>query len=201
VWSSEGEFSDQELRDNLREQGIAATDPLREVQRDIGRVRKEHRAPVYDFAVNYLRVASPSPRAELRRLGYLTTTVDAAFPGDLKTQRIRLEDTLRFAYDGLLSDAQVREIYAQPGLTATPAFNAAVERLHRPPEEAPKPSRRPKRRPPEPPESGPEQSPRLRARRDREWVFTVRSGQVVVGLAGIIVLIAVVIVVLLLHLG
>jgi internalin A len=142
AWSSEGEFSDQNLRDNLREQGIAAADPLREVQRDIGRVRKEHRAAVYDFAVNYLRVASPHPRAELRRLGYLTSTVDAAFPGDLRTQRIRLEDTLRFAYDGLLSDAQVREIYAQPGLTATPAFNAAVERLRRPPEEGRKPGRR-----------------------------------------------------------
>jgi hypothetical protein len=200
VLSTEDEYSELKLREILLEQGIAPTAPLREVQVVIGRVRREHRAAVYDFAVNYLRVTAPDSRAVLRRLGYITTTVEAAFPGDLKEQRIRLESTLRFVYDGLLSDEQAQEIYAQPGLNVTPAFKAAVERLRRPPEQVPAPPGRPKKRRPESRQAGEPAGSRLSGLRNREWHVSVRASEVVLGLLVIVAVVIIVIVLSVLHL-
>lgn len=132
AWRAEDGFPDQELMASLNDRGTPATALVMEFQRKYAIVRPPHRESAYDFAMRYLRAYSKDPRAELVRRGYLADTLEEAFPGDKRTQRIQLEKTLRFVYDGRPSKDQVREMYNQPGIRPTAAFHAAVARLTSP---------------------------------------------------------------------
>jgi hypothetical protein len=129
VAKAEPRFSDGELMTILAKQGQPATGPLDEFEHDLAVIHQVHRAAVYDFAVQHLRVHGDDPRAYLTRRGYLTSTLAAAFPDDAEAQRVRLEDTLLFVYGPELSRGQIRELLSAPGLRITPALESAVARL------------------------------------------------------------------------
>ena len=63
------------------------------------------------------------------RRGFLADTLEVVFPGDRQAQRIRLDDTVRFVYGGPLSRGQIRDLFADPELRPTTAFEAALVRL------------------------------------------------------------------------
>lgn len=134
VLSSQGEggVSDQELLAVMHEHEIPAGGLIAELEQHIEIIDPAHRASAYDFAVRYLCAYSDDPRMELAQRRYLTDTLEVVFPHRPREQRIRLEEVLRFIYGGRLSNDQVRELYSQPGLRPTVAFNAAVERLSSP---------------------------------------------------------------------
>jgi hypothetical protein len=123
------EFTDRELVESLRGQGVGATTPITEFCRDVVGIRPAHRPLGYDFAVRYLRANAPDPRAELIQRGYLTGTLEQVFPHDLHAQRIRLKETLVFVHGGILSPEVSAELLARPDIKQTRAFAAAVDEL------------------------------------------------------------------------
>jgi hypothetical protein len=120
---------DEELIAALGPQGVSATYLLDMLAKETERVRPEHRAAAYDFAVRYLRAQAEDPQQELTRRGHLADALAALFPHDQLAQQARLEDTLRFVYGGPLTRAQIVSLYDTPGLRPTPALAAAVVSL------------------------------------------------------------------------
>lgn len=126
---AEPPIPDEDLIAALSERGAAADRPLSEVEDAMSDIRPGHRAAAYDFAVLYLRTRAKDPKAELASRGYLAQTLEAVFPDDQEAQRIRLEDTLLFVHGRDLSRGQIRDLFSEPGLRPTSAFEAAVARL------------------------------------------------------------------------
>lgn len=176
TYNSGVKLTGQQLMSVLYEEGISEKVPIAEFCRNVGQVRPEHRTFAYDFAVGYLRHYAVDSKAELVRHGYLADTLEAAFPDDRDAQRMRLEDTLRFVYGGMLTPEMRAALDSQPGVRHTQAFQAAVARLAARP--APETSRG---------AAGP--GKRLRAfwRRLRE--ARVSAATVVIGLAAIVVIV------------
>jgi hypothetical protein len=129
--TSEEGLSDRQVMASLHDQHVSATSPVTEFERSAHKIRPAHRAAGFDLAVGYLIAEAADPRAELARRGYLATTLEATFPGDLPAQRDRLAGMLRFAYGGPLSKPAVAALDAQRDLQRTRAFDAAVARLSR----------------------------------------------------------------------
>jgi Caspase domain len=117
-------FRDQELVVLLfkQGQGIQPTVPVDEVAGLADSIRPDHRVTVYDFAVRYLRDTAEDPWRELRRRGYLAETLEALFPGNIKEQRPRLQETLRLGYGERLSPDQVRDLFDHSGPHPTAAL-------------------------------------------------------------------------------
>jgi hypothetical protein len=120
---------DEALMESLAEQHIPAAEPLTVFLQDIRAMRPDHRPPVYQFAVGYLCTYSADAATELIRRGYLADVLEVVFPGNRKARQIRLEDMLRFVYGGPLSKAQIVELFANPKVHPTRAFEAAVTSL------------------------------------------------------------------------
>jgi hypothetical protein len=122
-------FTDPQLMTHLREQGTAATEPITVLSGMLDTVRPPHRPALYDFGVKYLRAYDAEPKAELAWRGYCAGMLETIYPRDQQAQRVRLEDTLRFVYGRLLSGEEIAELYAQPNVRRTAAFDAAVARM------------------------------------------------------------------------
>lgn len=129
VASGEPRLWGEDLMTALKKQVTSAAVPLDEFARNVATIRPAHRATAYDFAVHCLRAHGKDPRGELTRRGYLADMLEAAFPGDQRAQRLRLEDTLRFVHGGPLSRGQIRDLFSERDLQPTAAFEAAVTRL------------------------------------------------------------------------
>ena len=123
------EFTDEALMGALAEQGMSAVAVLTALQRNAENIRPAHQVVLYDFGVQYLRAHAEDARTELVRRGYLAETLEVVFPGDGQAQRARLQDTLRFVHGGPLTRGQIRELFADPKLCPTAAFEDAVTRL------------------------------------------------------------------------
>jgi hypothetical protein len=121
--------ADEDLIESLAEQRTKATAPLAVFLRDIQAIRPQHRPAAYRIAVRYLCARAQDPRAELVRRGYLADTLEIVFPGDRKAQQRQLEAILGFVYGKSLDRRQIRELFANPKLRPTKAFEAAVARL------------------------------------------------------------------------
>ncbi len=115
-------FRDQELVMSLSQRGISPALPIDEVAGLAGSIQQKHRAIVYDFAVHYLRRTAEDPWRELKRRGYLAETLEALFPGNIKEQRTRLQETLRLGYGERLSPDQVRDLFDHSGPHPTAAL-------------------------------------------------------------------------------
>jgi hypothetical protein len=63
------------------------------------------------------------------RRGFLADTLEVVVTGDRQAQRIRLDDTVQFVYGGPLGRGQIRDLFADPELRPTAAFEAALARL------------------------------------------------------------------------
>ena len=126
---AEPDLTDEALMGGLAEQGIGPTVPLTALQRDAEDIRPAHRVVLYDFGVRYLSAYAEDPVTELARRGYLAETLEVVFPGERQAQRARLQSSLRFVYGGSLSRGQIRELFADPALRPTAAFEGAVLRL------------------------------------------------------------------------
>jgi hypothetical protein len=126
---AEPEEDDERLMAWLASTNFPPEAPLRELARDVRTLRPEHRAGVYDFAVSYLRAHAEDPRSELAKRGYLADLLEDLFPGNVREQRGRLHDILRFVYGRRLSKNRVRELFADPAVRPTDALVAAVSRL------------------------------------------------------------------------
>jgi hypothetical protein len=122
-------MADEALMESLAEQHMPADGPLIVFLRDIRSMRPEHRPPVYRFAALYLAAHAESPRAELVRRGYLADVLEVVYPGNRKPQQNRLEGMLRTVYVVPLGKAQISELFANPKLRPTRAFEAAVVSL------------------------------------------------------------------------
>jgi len=131
VAKSEPTFRARRLTSDLARGGVAPTTPIDELAKLTRTVRAEHCAVVYDFAAHYLRTAQ-DPVRELRCRGYLAEILEAIFPGDLRAQRTRLTETLRFAYGARLSQGQVEDLFVDPAVYPTTALEQAVRDLARP---------------------------------------------------------------------
>jgi hypothetical protein len=129
VSKAEPRFSDKELMTILDDGGMPAEGPLEEFRRAPASIRQVHRATVYDFAMLYLRTYAKDAKAELRRRGYLAETLAAAFPSDPEEQQVRIADALRFVHGERLSRGQIRDLFTEPGVRPTRAFEAAVAQL------------------------------------------------------------------------
>jgi hypothetical protein len=123
------DLSDEMLAGKLGKQDVQATAPLNVLQRDLENIRPAHRAAMYDFAVLYLRSQAEDARTELVKRGYLADTLEAVFPADRRAQITRLVETLRFIHDMPLDRGKIRELFRDPDLRPTAAFEAAVTRL------------------------------------------------------------------------
>jgi hypothetical protein len=121
--------SDEELTTTLKERNVSATAPLDQFQRDLVSIRPAHRAAACDFALLYLRSQAENAKPELTRRGYLAEILAASFPDDTEAQRVRLEGALKFVHGGSLSRGQIRDLFSEPGVRPTAAFEAAVGRL------------------------------------------------------------------------
>lgn len=118
------------LMESLDKQGMPPIAPLGLVERHVGGLlRPAHAQIALDFAVSYLRRYADDPRAELSSRGYLAWPLEIVFPDDRRAQVARLLDYLRFVFGGLLSRGQVTEIFQEPGLYPSIAFEAAVARM------------------------------------------------------------------------
>lgn len=126
---ADSRVSDEELITTMEERSVPAAAPLDQFQRELAGIRPAHRAVACDFALLYLCSQAESPKNELIRRGYLAETFKAAFPDDLDAQRARLEDALSFVHGESLSRGQIRDLFSEPGVRATAAFEAAVGRL------------------------------------------------------------------------
>jgi hypothetical protein len=126
---AESRISDEELITTMEARSVPAAAPLDQFQRDLAGIRPAHRAVACDFALLYLRSQAESPKTELARRGYLAETLNAAFPDDLDAQRVRLENALSFVHGQSLSRGQIRDLFSEPGVRPTAAFEAAVGRL------------------------------------------------------------------------
>jgi len=127
--TAEPSFRDQELLVALFQQGIHSDAPIDEVADLAGSIAPEHRAIVYDFALRYLRYAAEDPWREIKRRGYLAETLEGLFPGNIKEQRTRLEEILRFGYGERLSQDQIDDLFDHSGLYPTAALEEAVRSL------------------------------------------------------------------------
>jgi hypothetical protein len=123
------DLTDQELMKSLQQQGIEATGPITEFSTHTDAVRVAHRQVGYDFSIRYLRAYAADPRAELKQRGYLTHTLETAFPYDQRAQRNRLKEMLIFVYGGMLSADQSAELCGQPEVRRTAAFEEVVAEL------------------------------------------------------------------------
>jgi hypothetical protein len=126
---AESRTSDEELMTTMEERSVPAAAPLDQFQRELADIRPAHRAVTCDFALLYLRSQAESPKTELARRGYLAETLKAAFADDLEAQRVRLQDALSFVHGESLSRGQIRDLFSEPGVRPTAAFEAAVGRL------------------------------------------------------------------------
>jgi hypothetical protein len=128
---AEPPFGDEELMRSLDDEKVPATGPLGEFEHDLASIRQAHRAAVYDFSVRYLRTYAKDPKTELKQRGYLAETLAAAFPDDSAAQQARIEEALQFVHGQplRLSLGQISDLFAEPGLRPTPAFEAVVARL------------------------------------------------------------------------
>jgi hypothetical protein len=126
---AEPDYEDEALMAALNADKIQPTRLLDEFAREAGQVRPAHRAPVYDFAVHYLRENAENPSAELRGRGYLAHLLAVVFPGDALAQRSRLEEMLRLVYRGPLGRSQIRGLFDDLDAPPTAALEAAVTRL------------------------------------------------------------------------
>jgi len=115
-------FRDQELLVLLCQKGIQSAAPIDEVAGLADSIQPKHRAIVYDFAVRYLRHTAEDPWRELKRRGYLADTLEALFPGNIKEQRTRLKEILRFGYGERLSKDQIRDLFDHSGPHPTAAL-------------------------------------------------------------------------------
>ncbi len=131
VAKAESAFRVRKLMTALAHSGVAPTVPVDEVGKLTRKIRPEHCGSVYDFAAHYLRTAE-DPVRELRSRGYLAEILEAIFPGDLKAQRTRLTETLRFAYGARLSQGQIEDLFVDPAVYPTTALEQAVRDMARP---------------------------------------------------------------------
>jgi hypothetical protein len=129
VARAEPEFTDEDAMKSLAGEGPEPTALFEDLQRALGKMRGDHRATAFDFGMLYLRVRARDARAELAQRGYLTDMLEVVFPSNEQAQRIRLEGMLRLVYGESISRNQIRELFADPRLRATAAFEAAVKRL------------------------------------------------------------------------
>jgi hypothetical protein len=127
--AAEPRFDNAELMTALEAEDMPPGGPLNEFERDLPAIRQEHRAPACDFAVRYLCTYGADPEAELTRRGYLAGLLAEAFPDDPYAQQVRLRYTLQFVHGQALSRGQIRELFTEPGIRPTPAFEAAVAQL------------------------------------------------------------------------
>ena len=125
---AEPTFQDQKLMAALAENRVAPTEPIDEVARLAGTIRPEHRAVVYDFAAHYLRGAD-DPMREFKHRGYLAGMLEALFPGNLRAQRTRLTETLRFLYGDKLSQDQIDDLVLDVAEYPTVALEQAIRGL------------------------------------------------------------------------
>ena len=133
----EPDYQDEALMTALNERKIQPTTLLDEFAREADQVRPAHRAPVYDFAVRYLRENAENPAAELCRRGYLAHLLADVFSGDALAQRSHLEETLRLVYGAPLGRSQIRGLFSDLDAPPTAALEAAVTRLASWPRAAP----------------------------------------------------------------
>jgi hypothetical protein len=129
VAKAEPRCSDGELITALAEQGIPAGIPLSDLLGGLADIRPAHRADVYDFAVLYLRTLAENAKAELTRRGYLADILEVVFPDQPTAQQTRLEDMLRSVHGGQFSRGHIRDLFREPDLRPTAAFEEAVARL------------------------------------------------------------------------
>jgi len=125
----EPRFTDEILMADLYEKDVPPAEPLSEFQREITRLRSEHRPTVYDFAVRYLLTYASDPEGEVRMRGYFAEIVEEVFPDDFDEQIPRVQSALQLVHGDSLSSGQVRDLFAEPGVWLTSAFEVAVAEM------------------------------------------------------------------------
>ena len=131
-----------QVREALSAGGIDAFSLLDSLAIDVDAIRsQQHRRTLIDFTLWYLWTpvdlyelwqGQYDPRTELHDRGYLSGLLARAFPKDLAEQQDRLVNVLQYVYGERIAPGQIRNIFAAPALSPSPAFQAAVTRLVQP---------------------------------------------------------------------
>ena len=122
-----GARSDKPL-DELRQQHVAATEPLERVARAVAvrQLRPAHGPIVLDFALRYLRNYSDHPGAVLARYGYLVSVHEYIYRDSRDKQIDQLMRVLSIAFGVPLRRPAIDAVFSQP---PTSALYEAVLRM------------------------------------------------------------------------